>query len=240
LRDPLAQFQSTQRLLVEQRNRYFALAPLLVLARNAGNPVVREAAQQLGVTLPALHSNDMDYAVETCWRHIRRVSAAEHYRGFLAFWTLSAVTALESEAQVIDMDAIGTDAAHRMAIEAALRTRIGAPIKLQPRLQEPSGQRAPDGMAEAHSAALRLVQARTGRFTARRQDLLTAKLQGGLDLRSTSHGVAGWSSPVLPAPPGRRSLRQRMATGAMVLIAKALQPLRRLHGALVWRRLATK
>jgi hypothetical protein len=242
LRDPLAQFHSIQRLLLQQRNRYFALAPLLVLARNAGHPAVREAAQRLGVTLPALHSVDMDYAVETCWRHIRRASAAEHYRGFLAFWTLCAVTALQSEAQVIDMDAIGSDAAHRLSIEAALGSHIGGAIRLEPRQQEPVWRNAalPDGMSEAHSVALRLVRDSAGGLTAGRRALIASKLEAGLDLRATGHGVAGWSSPALPGPAGNRSILQRLATGAMVLIAKALQPLRRLHGAMVWRRLATK
>jgi len=236
LRDPLAQFQSIQRLREQQRNRYFALAPLLVLARNAQHPAVREAAQTLGVRLPDLLSTDMDYAVETCWRHVRRLSAAEHYRGFLAFWTLCAVHALESEAQVIDMDTIGSNAGHRLMVEAALRTRIGEAIKLVPRQAEGARRGTPPaGMAEAHAAALRLLQATGGKLTAERRDLVAGKLQAGLDLGGAGPCVPGWSSPALPRPPGRRSAVQRLGTGAMVLMAQATQPLRRLHGALVWR-----
>ncbi len=241
LRDPLAQFQSIQRLLEQQRNRYFALAPLLVLARNAQNPAVREAAQSLGVRLPDLFSSDIDYAVETCWRHVRRVSPAEHYRGFLAFWTLCAIAALESEAQVIDMDVIGSNAGHRLKIEAALRTRTGDAIRLVPRQPEATGRSAlPVGMAEAHEAALRLLHARAGRLTAERRDLVVSKLQAGLDLGGPGPGVPGWSIPASPAPPGRRSAIRRLGTEAMVLTAQAMQPLRRLHGALVWRGAAAK
>jgi len=240
LRDPVAQFHSTQRLLEQQRNRYFALAPLLVLARNAQHPAVREAAQALGVRLPDLNSPDMDYAVETCWRHVRRISPAEQYRGFLAFWTLCAAGALDSEAQVIDMDTIGSNAGHRLTVEAALRTRIGDAIRLQPRQPDAPRRAPPAGMAEAHAAALRLLQARGGRLTAERRDLVASKLQAGLELRGAGPGVPGWSIPVLPAPPGRRSAVQRLATAAMVLTARAMQPLRRLHGAMVWRGVAAK
>jgi hypothetical protein len=242
LRDPLAQFHSTQRLLKQQRNRYFSLAPLLVLARNAQHPAVREAAQTMGVTLPALFSTDMDYAVETCWRHVRRLSPAEQYRGFLAFWTLCAVAALESEAMVIDMDTIGSNAGHRLAVEAALRARIGETIRLVPREPEAGARRAapPDGMAEAHEAALRLIQSRAGRLTAERRDLVAAKLLAGLEQGGNGPFVQGWSSPVLPGPAMRRGALQRLGTGAVVLMAQAMQPLRRLHGAVVWRKVPTK
>ncbi len=240
LRDPLAQFHSIQRLLEQQRNRYFALAPLLVLARNAQHPAVREAAQALGVTLPDLFSRDLDYAVETCWRHVRRISPAEHYRGFLAFWTLCAVFALDSKAQVIDMDTIGSNAGHRLTVEAALRTRIGDAIRLQPRQPEASRRAMPAGMVEAHAAALRLLDSLAGRLTAERRDLLASKLQAGLDRGDARPCVPGWSIPVLPALPARRSFVQRLGTGAMVLMAQAMQPLRRLHGALVWRGAAVK
>ncbi len=241
LRDPLAQFHSIQRLLEQQRNRYFALAPLLVLARNVQHPAVREAAQALGVRLPDLNSRDMDYAVETCWRHVRRISPAEHYRGFLAFWTLCAIGALDSEAQVIDMDTIGSNAGHRLTVEAALGTRIGDAIRLQPRQPEAVlRSAAPVGMAEAHTAALRLLQASGGRLTMERRDLVASKLQAGLDLGGAGPFVPGWNTPILPALAARRSAVQRLGTGALVLMAQAMQPLRRLHGAVVWRRAAAK
>ena len=127
LRDPIGQFHSGQRLLQEQRNRYFVLAPLLVLARNALDPRVRTAVSALGVRLPALYSDDMDYAVETCWAHVRRAPLAERYRCFLAFWTLCAMSALDSAALVIDADAMGEDPAHRSTIEQALQAHIGEP-----------------------------------------------------------------------------------------------------------------
>jgi hypothetical protein len=236
LRDPLGQFNSIQRLLQQQRNRYFALAPLLVLARNAHHPQVRAAAAALGVSLPALFSADMDYAVETCWRHVRRLSPAEQYRGFLTFWTLCAMSALDSEAQVIDIDAMGTDPAPLLSTEAIFRAQIGESIRLVPRTPAPGGARqVPPGLHEAHAAALALLQANRHRLTAPRHALIAARLEPPPGAARSAR-VAGWISPVLPAPPARRRMFQRCATGLIVLLARAVQPLRRLHGAVAWRR----
>ncbi len=240
LRDPVAQFQSIQRLLLKQRNRYFALAPLVVLARNARHPAVRDAAGRLGVSLPPLWSDDLDYGFETCWRHLRRISPEERYRGFLAFWTLCAAFALQSEAPVIDIDAIGTDLAHRLSIEAALRARVGETVRLVPRASQPdeaTGLAPPPGMAEAHAAAMNFLRAGPLRLRAERQDFLRSKLEAGLRRRGMSFCVPGWRNPALPQPPLRRSAFARMGTSLMVWLARAVQPLRRLHGALVWRRI---
>ncbi len=237
LRDPVAQFQSIQQLLQKQRNRYFALATLMVLARNARHPAVRDVTGRLGVSLPPLWSGDLHYGFETCWRHMRRIKPDERYRGFLAFWTLSAAFSLQSEAPVIDIDAIGTDLAHRLSIEGALRRRIGETIRLVPRAsvpEEAAGQAAP-GMAEAHAAAMNFLRAGPVRLTAERHDFLRSKLEAGLRKRGMSSCVPGWASPQMP-PPVRRSAFARLGTGLAVFLARAVQPLRRLHGALVWRR----
>jgi hypothetical protein len=241
LRDPVAQFHSTQRLLEKQRNRYFALVPLVVLARNAQHLAVREAAATLGLSLPPLYSDDLDYAFETCWRHLRRITAEERYRGFLAFWTLSAAAALESEAALVDIDAIGSDLAHRLSIEAALRARIGETVRLAPRAAQPdeaAGVASPPGMAEAHAAAVALVRARGGRLSAGRQDFLRAKLESRLDGRAAPSRLTHYRS--FAPPPARRSALQRLSTVLMVLLARAVQPLRRLHGAVVWRKVLEK
>jgi hypothetical protein len=237
LRDPLAQFASIQRLLEQQRNRYFALAPLLVLARNAHHPQVRAAAAGLGVSLPALFSADMDYAVETCWRHVRRLSPAEQYRGFLAFWALCAISALDSAAEVIDIDAMGTDPAQLQSAETLFRMHIGETIKLVPRTpaHATAGDFLPPGHAEAHAAALAFVQASRHRLTAQRFALIADKLEIPAGAGCSTR-ITGWSSPTLPAPPGRRRAAQRGATALIVLLARAVQPLRRLHGAVAWKR----
>ncbi len=233
LRDPIAQFASAQTLLQEQRNRYFALAPVLVLARNAQHPLVREAASALGVSLPPLFSDDLDYAVETVWRQVRRASAEERYRAFLAFWTLSTMTALDSQALVIDMSSIGGDAAHRHAAEAALRSAIGEPIQLIPRAQGKPVRPPPAGYLEAHRAAATLVRGHRNRLSSERLDVILAKLDVG---QSVPAGRRSWKPAILPPPPPEtRPKLHRLGTWAMVRFARALQPLRRLHGAVVAR-----
>jgi hypothetical protein len=228
LRNPIAQYQSGQRLLQEKRNRYFALAPLLVLARNAKHPAVREAAFALGVSVPTLHSDDLDYAVEACWLHVRHVSPAERYRGFLTFWTLCAIAALGSEALVIDLDAIATNPTHRRDVEMALQSTIGEPIELVPRAQSASDLAPPPlGWREAHGAAEALVRKHRDRLSTARLDIVLEKLAGGTP--------ASWPKSSLPDLPLSPSVSRRSVTAAQVLLARAMQPLRRLHGSIALR-----
>ena len=239
IRDPMSQFASTQRLLLEQRNRYFALAPLLVLARNAHVPAVREAALALGVTIPALHSDDMDYAVETSWRHVWRASPDERYRGFLAFWTLCAISALESEALVIDTEALATDPEHRRSVEQAISGVIGEAVNLVPRAAHASEQnrRTEPAMwrAEAHRAAESLIVANHARLTPERMATILAKLEPGACTARPTRAATPWPAPAPPPVRAPRGARQRVITWAAVRLARAMQPLRRAHGAIVWR-----
>ena len=233
LRDPVAQFHSGQRLLQAQRNRYFVLAPLLVLARNAHDPMVRVAASALGVTLPTLHSDDMDYAVETCWAMVRRASPAERYRGFLAFWTLCALSALDSGALVIDADAIGDNLAHRSTVEQALEAWIGEPIQLVPRVSQTATTAGlPSGWREAHDEAASFVRAHQGRVSTGRIDIILEKLGGE---ESAIRTPPSWPTPRLPDSTLSAGWTRSAGTWAEVRLARAMQPLRRLHGSIAKR-----
>ncbi len=219
LRDPASQFLSAQRLLQQTRNRYFLVAPLLVLARNAQAPCVREACCALGVRLPRLHSPDLAYGIETIWRHVKRQDADERYRGFLAFWTLSALSALRGGALLIDMTQMAQSPAHRLEISALLGARLGSKLCLVPRLQAEAALPAIPGMAAAHGAAAALAEAQRGSLRADRLDSVLSHL---IDAdRSASF-----------APPAQDT-RQPVCTAAAVAYARALQPVRRLHGKLV-------
>jgi len=229
LRDPVAQFMSGQRLLREKRNRYFALAPVLVLARNAHHPAVRQAASTLGVRLPPLFSDDLDYAVETCWRHLRRQDTDEQYRGFLAFWTLCAIFALDSNALVIDLDALRGNAMHRHDIERVLGEHVGERIDLAPRQAQPDFEPA-TGFAAAHAAASGLVRAHGAHLAEDRLAVILAKLKTPLSDMQVYRDA--WPGIAPPAPSSRPP---RLAIWADVRMARAMQPLRRLHGAMVWR-----
>jgi hypothetical protein len=229
LRDPVSQYLSIRGLLENQRNRYFAVAPLLVLARNAQLSCVRKAASAFGVNLPALHSPDLAYQVEICWRQVRHMADAERYRAFLAFWTLGAGFALHSSARVIDMPALGADTAYRESVEADLRRATGAPIDLSSWRPAPALPRTGiDGLPEAHAAAMHFL-ANHFRLEPSRMAVLTAKLEiaGGLPRRAIY-------LPQRVAPPPWPAAWQGVATAAAILTARAMQPLRRLHGAMAW------
>jgi hypothetical protein len=228
VRDPLAQWQSTQRLLHEQRNRYFTVAPILVLARNARHPLVRDAVACLDVRLPDLHSDDLAYGVERCWRHLRRQSDAERYRGFLAFWAATSLAALSSRAMVIDATAMATNPMHRGTVEGALGDAIGDAVTLAPR----SGAGPPCGAAcaEAHRAAAAMIWARRISLEPGRLDILLGKLLADGDKPAPRPGrqVPSCAEKPRPAPP-------RAVTAGLIVAANLLQQLRHLHGALVSR-----
>jgi hypothetical protein len=164
---------------------------------------------------------------------VRRASPAERYRGFLAFWALCAMSALDSRALVIDVDAIGEDLAHRRDIEQALQARIGEPIQLVPRASPPPAAiPPPPGWREAHDAAGSFVRAHGLRLSTQRLSLILQKLG---DDDSVVRTPQSWRTPVLPMPVASAGLPRRIATWAQVRFARAMQPLRRLHGSIAGR-----
>jgi hypothetical protein len=191
---------------------------------------VRAAALALGVNVPTLFSDDLDYAVETVWSHVRRATPAERYRGFLAFWTLCARSALESGAMVIDVDAIGDDPEHRRSVELALQARIGEPIALTPRLSSARGSDTlPCGWREAHNAAAAFVAMHHGALTPERRDIILEKLG---DDEGVPPVPPSWHTPYLPDPQTHLGTMRSVTTWAEIRLARAMQPLRRFHGSL--------
>ena len=223
LRDPVAQWRSCQRLLTNERNRYFTLAPALVLARNAGSPLVQRATAMLGVRLPQLESPDLSYGIETVWRHLRRQDDAERYRAFLAYWTLTALSAMQGRAMVIDTARLATSIGHREEVERALAASLGSPVDLKPHKPEPRPAPTP-GQLASHQAASALAREWCDRLAPDRLALVLDRLDLGPGA-SRNGAVQGWAMPAalprrLPALP----------TPILVLFARALQPLRRWHG----------
>jgi hypothetical protein len=239
LRDPASQWRSVTRLLERQRNRYFTVAPLLVLARNAHHPLVEEALRALDVHPPRLLSDDMAYGMETCWRHIQRLGPEARYRAFLAFWTLGAVSSLNSGALVIDMGAIASQPGHRLSVEAALRATIGENIDLVPRRDEADLLAEPPapGRDCAHQAAAGFVGAQAATLAPDRRDLILSKLETGAWPRPGPVKSLAMTkpSPLPIRPPSPRPLMTRLGTVFAVAFARGLQPLRRLHGSVVLR-----
>ncbi len=238
LRDPLDQWRSGRRLLVEERNRYFTVAPLLVLARNPGHPLVRQACQALGVRLPVLDSADFAYGVETVWRHVRRQDATTQYRGFLAYWTATAIAALQSRALLIDIAELAHAPGHRAEVEAAFAARLGRPVDLTYRAVDATDQAGPSkrDLSQSHADAAALLRAAGAGLAPGR----LAKLVGCL---------AATGEPAVPRPLSvqvnaraafpqariRRSAWQDGRVAVQVAYARALQAMRRWHGKVMRR-----
>ena len=239
LRDPLDQWRSGRRLLTEERNRYFTVAPLLVLARNPGHALVRQACLALDVRLPVLGSTDMSYGLETVWRHVRHQDTATQYRGFLAYWTATAVAALHSRALLIDTAELARSPEHRAEVEAAFAARLGGPIDLTYRAVAGTDLAGPSArdLSQAHADAAAFVRAEgaglaPGRL-AQRAELLAAHGDPAAEPRRHSVQVAAW--PQFPQARIRRSGWRHARMAGEVAYARTLHALRRLHGKLTRR-----
>jgi hypothetical protein len=130
LRDPVAQWISARRQMEQGKNHYFVVAPFVILARNASHPLLADALAHLRVRLPPLITADLGVTRQVCWNHVRRLSWAERYRGFLALWAASAVSALRAEIMVIDAELLGEDTPHGGAVERALGQAAGVNLSL--------------------------------------------------------------------------------------------------------------
>jgi hypothetical protein len=98
-----------------------------------------------------------DLDAELCWRHGRGLDEAGRYRVFLAFWTITAISALSAGALLIDADRLGTDAAHRAAVTGALRGHIGLEASFETTIR-PSHPPMPPGGPAVHDVALALLE----------------------------------------------------------------------------------
>jgi hypothetical protein len=226
LRDPVAQWASVTAQLAAG-NRFFAAAPLLVLARNREALAVREAVERFGLRLPALPASRRDLDPELCWRHAARFDEAARYRLFLAFWTITAISALSSDAMIIDADRLAADQAHGDAVAQALRAHTGTGVSLDTSVP-PSRAQIPAGGQAAHAAALALLHARKPALPPPSFALIEAKLSRPAEPPASPEPAAG-------APPGWRDAEaadaaSRLRRALYFALIGASMPLRRLHG----------
>ena len=160
--------------------------------------------------------------------------AITQYRGFLAYWTATAVAALQSRALLIDTALLARAPEHRAEVETAFAARLGGPIDLTYHAVEGTDIAGPGAadVCQAHADATAFVQAAGAALAPRR----LAKLVECL-------AVAGTAAPrkVSPAWAGAKQVRvrtgvwRRTSVAMQVAFARALQPLRRLHGRVMRR-----
>jgi hypothetical protein len=240
LRNPASQWRSSRRQMDEDGNRYFLLAPYLIMARNPGNALLADAMRRLDVAPPARIGRNFGLTVTATWRHVQRLDWAQRYRGFLAVWAATAVAACASGADVIDADSLGSDVAHREAVEGRF-AEAGMTLDLHPSHgAEPVGAWA--GTAdEARDAAIAALAALD--FVQAHRDMLpegqarylartlapTFLMPGGERLHLTRAALP--APQALDSPP----MKLRQLDAALYVAAqRAVYPLRRAHYYL-WR-----
>ncbi len=235
LRDPVAQWQSARRQMELAKNRYFVLAPFLILARNVHHPLLADAIARLEVPMPPHLSNDLSVTTQVCWHHVQRLNWAERYRGFLALWVASSLTSLRADVSVIDADLLSTDPRHRAAVEQALGGAARLQLTLVPGRGLEDDARWIGSPAEAQDAvraafaALDFVSAWRGAVRAPHAALLARKLTPRF---TGARGRPLTREYLTPAAPRRRlvpdSLR-KIEAAIYVTAARLTYPLRRAH-----------
>jgi hypothetical protein len=230
LRDPVAQWLSTRRQMEFAKNRYFVLAPFVILARNASHPLLADALARLHVPMPPHLARDLGVTTQVCWHHVRGLTWAERYRGFLALWAASSVTALQSDAMIIDSESLLEHTPHGAAVEQALGRAAGFPLSLfdghHPAavpLWVGTEAEAQDAVRAAH-AALDFVTVARATLPAAHTRLLVRKLAP----RFRPAAALVTSRAALP-PARAADAGAWLSAWIYVAVARLSYPLRRMH-----------
>lgn len=131
MRNPLAQFISAQRQLQRHDNPYFLAMPLMLLAAHRDVPEVAAAVRHLAVALPSLPKGaPVHAALAASAAHLRRSEPSARYRGFLAFWLVTAMSIPDTIDAIIDSDLLTCAADYRRQCEIDLATLTGRTVDL--------------------------------------------------------------------------------------------------------------
>ena len=172
LRDPFTQFTSSLTQYGQHGTAYFLAMPLLLLARARRQPEIAACLDHLGARLPEPEREAID--IGACEAYLRRGDPALWYRGFLAFWVLTAARATAAADLIIDSDALARDAAYRRRSEIALGRLTGRMARFDDVSAGPEGRvrmallRASD-VLDAHAGAEAFL---AGLFGARWADMV--------------------------------------------------------------------
>ena len=230
LRAPTGQWLSARQQMEQNKNRYFILAPFVILARNADHPLLADAMARLAVKVPPRLSRDLGITTDACWRHVQRLDWPARFRGFLALWAATGIAALEGDAALIDADALASDPQHRGMAERLMGGAAGASVDLMPdppkTRAHPAGADASFGTAaeradaaRATAAALAFVNAHAGRLAPGRAAMLTRKLSLLPEAGSAPEAAAAQLPGTL----------DYVDAAAYVAMARVTYPLRRAH-----------
>ena len=211
LRRPDAQWASARLQCEAHGNPYFVLMPLLVLARNATDPVVARICRVLRAPVLRLRRDTLAGDLELCQRQARQLTWEDRYRGFLAYWLAGIVSALAADVRVVDSDMLvwsqpyRTDLAATVALRSGLKLELGCdPSHTTTTPPRPLERDA----AAAHRDALALLQEQRTSLRPEGYVLAWNQLAAGLvtpgELAELANEVqAAATNPALPRPVSR-------------------------------------
>ncbi|WP_429302081.1 hypothetical protein [Paraburkholderia sp. GAS199] len=171
LRNPASQFASGWLLKQQWSNPFFVAAPFRVLGLNQSEPLVKQAIDACGVSLPAVPPGSHDAYAMACEQYAQTAEGNNAYRAFVALWALCALRMTGGVDLLIDMDRIGQSRDEAATMRAAIHAQCGvSPDFAGARdLVEETKRSAPrmkgiDGgaMRTVHSAALKFIKAQSG------------------------------------------------------------------------------
>jgi hypothetical protein len=171
LRNPASQFASGWLLSQQWSNPFFVAAPFRVLGLNQADPLVKQAIELCGVSLPPAMSLPEDAYAMACEQYARTAEGNNAYRAFVALWILGALRMTQGVDLLIDIDRLGQSRDYAADLRAQFQTQSGvspdfsnARDLVEETRRSAARMAGIDGraMRVVHSAALKFLKAQSG------------------------------------------------------------------------------
>jgi hypothetical protein len=125
LRNPASQFASGWLLSQQWSNPFFVAAPFRVLGLNQADPLVKQAIDICGVSLPPAVSMSDDAYAMACEQYARTAEGNNAYRAFIALWILAALRMTQGVDLLIDIDRLGQSREYAAGLRAEFQAQSG-------------------------------------------------------------------------------------------------------------------
>lgn len=171
LRNPASQFASGWLLRQQWSNAFFVAAPFRVLGLNQSEPLVRQAIEACGVSLPPVTPTSDDAYAMACEQYAQTAEGNNAYRAFVALWALCSLRMAHGVDMVIDMDQLGQSGEYAVQLRAEFEAQAGlspdfsgARNLVDETKRSAARMSGVDGraMRTVHSSALKFVKAQSG------------------------------------------------------------------------------
>jgi len=171
LRNPASQFASGWLLSRQWSNPFFVAAPFRVLGLNQTDPLVKQAIEICGVSLPPAAPTSEDAYAAACEHYARTAEGNNAYRAFVALWILCALRMTDGVDLLVDIDRLGASRDYAMELSAGFETQSAlspdfgnARDLVEETRRSVARMNGIDGrsMRTVHSAALKFLKAHAG------------------------------------------------------------------------------